>query len=198
MAKTKAIKRCIAWLRRRCWHSFSNLGTDGIVLESPVHVNAGVMHYDDARKTQFSWESKAEFELSASSADYVTVRVWRRKHFWKESGIFKKGSPTKAFWFSFEPSEDDFSPWTYRADGKEMTAVIPVDDFLKAAEIFEKIRQDARIKEAAIHDPCGQIIGRDTSYEQIRRAYSNERLMKERGCKDEREAREWKPGGCLD
>lgn len=181
MERSGTVKKLVRWFHTRKWRTCSRAGDTGIYLESPVHNCAGLMERQGTR--WFCWERKLSAELYSGGSGFVNIRIFQRKHYWKPD----PSVPSNGFWYTHIPS-DEFSEWT--EFNKAPYVDVPVGDIIQLGKLLEAMRSDYGEKPQKIHDHCGGVIGRDTSYEKIEWGYSNERLRKERETEN---AYEWKP-----
>lgn len=183
MARSQVVKRMVRWLHNRGWHTSSRSGESGIYMESPVNSAHGLLRYDKVSKRYFSMEYMLSLDFDFVGSKYLSVRIFQRKHFMdRDTSV-----PDNSLWFTYIPS-DDFSEWTSWSDVPCMH--LPVEDFIHIGKLLEQMRFESNIKDGSANSPCGELIGRDTSYEKIKWGYSNERLKQERGTEN---AYEWKP-----
>lgn len=185
MSLSEKSKRLRKWFQRHKWHTSNTPTGSGFFLESPVMSCAGIMHTEKNTGKEFNWEHCIAIELDRFNCAYLTFRIFSRKHYWKRD----LRVPNNGFWYSTVPS-DEFSEW--KNDAVYMN--IPAIDILKLAEMIKASQNDMVAKrpeknhhgfmERAIKK-CGiRWLGRNSSYEEIKKTYSNDRLMKERETND--------------
>ena len=195
---SKIQKRLRDWFRRRGYHTGNTPTDQGFWLESPVMNNAGSMHSfvdEDGMRKKFCWEYKTDYELDRFCCDYLTIKLYRRKHIWKRDPNvpFKRGC---SMGYSHIPS-DDFTEWEDCGYYN-----MPIGDVFKLSELCKvaydewlsvrKTKNHLNFMER-ISKSCGiRWIGRNSSYDDIKWTYSNERLRKERGYATEEEYEEFK------
>ena len=187
-------KKLRRWFRSHGWRT---VGTGiGWLLVSPVENVAGLSYRsvnpDTGENQEYTNEMYAAFELDGFRCEYVNINIFKRKHWWKRDSSV----PDNGFWYSYVPS-DDFEEWP-----REPTASIsiPARDIVKMAELIKEGQKDciairtgkasARMSDRLSKHIGIRWIGVNSSYDEIKRTYSNERLKKERGTDD---AFSWKP-----
>lgn len=173
-------------LRRRGWSVRNTPTGTGFYIESPTLSSAGLNHVftdKDGIKREYSKESFAAMELDRFNCKGVSIRVYERKHFWERD----KSVPDNGFWYSHVPS-DKFSKW----EEKGYTE-IPAEDFLKIAELITESQKQYCLDRKKNYSPSlfrivknmgSRWLSRNSSHEEIKETYNNNRLRKERGCTD--------------
>lgn len=178
--KQKQLRR---WFQRHGWHTGNTPTSKGFYLESPIENRAGGMHSQNGR--EYCNEAYLGVELDRFLCDHVTLEIYTRKHWWKKAPNQLKPEEGIGGGYTHEPS-DDFEDWPRH--GVYMN--IPAQDIIKLAELIKAAQDDwnngRKTKNhlnfmERIAKGCGiRWIGVNSSYDEIKWTYSNERLRKER------------------
>lgn len=188
MAMSKEQARIRRWFQRHGWSTGNTPTGMGFYIESPVENEAGGMHSafdtDTEKAREFCWEKYMDIELDRFNCDYVTISIHKRRHWWKQDPSIPAGDHGGYRWV---PS-DDFEKWRRTPDA---SIDIPAADILKLAELIKEAQADwLRVRKSRKHlnfmeriakSCCIRWIGVNSSYEEIKWTYSNERLREERG-----------------
>jgi len=183
-AMSEAQKKLRAWFRRHKWQTGNTPTDQGFWMVSPVENKAGYMEHALDTKTgkieEYSEERRMTLELDRFTCDYVTFELEKRKHWWRRDKYIAEDNH---FGYTHVPS-DDFSDWESAG-----YINIPAEDILKLAELIKVAQKewlDSRPSKnhlnymEGIAKQCGpKWIGRNTTYDEIKWAYSNERLRQE-------------------
>ena len=184
----EAQKKLRRWFQRHGWHTGNTPTGQGFYLESPVENCAGSIHRALDTKTgqvrEYCWEAFAGIELDRFCCDYISLSIYERKHWWKRDLSVSADDHTGYTWI---PS-DDFEPWPRQATA---SISIPAHDIIKLAELIQAAKADwMAVRKTKNHlnfmeriaKSCGiRWIGVNSSYEEIKWTYSNERLRQEAG-----------------
>lgn len=174
------------WFQRHKWHTDDTPTGRGFWLGSPIENCAGCMEYARDPKTnnprEFAWERYLGVELDRFTCDTVTFSIYKRRHWW-ERDPFAKTDGTEYTWV---PS-DDFDKWNIQPDA---SVTLPARDIVKLAELIQAAQEDWMEGRPTknhlnfmerIAKNCEVLwIGVNSSYDEIKHSYSNERLRKER------------------
>lgn len=174
------------WFQRHGWHTCDTPTKRGFWLDSPVENCAGYAEYAFDPKTNlvraYAWEKYLEIELDRFTCDTVSLSIYKRRHWWKRD-LTAKPDGTEYTWI---PS-DDFDEWKHQPDAYIQ---LPARDIVKLAELIQTAQEDwLKGRPTKNHlnfmeriaKSCGtRWIGVNSSYEEIKETYSNERLRKER------------------
>ena len=178
------------WFQRHGWHTADTPTERGFWLRSPIENCAGLGEYGRDPETnlprEFAWERCLDIELDRLTCDTVTFSIYKRRHWWKRDLTAKKDG-TEYTWI---PS-DDFEEWNHQPDA---SIQLPARDIVKLAELIQAAQEDwLKVRPTKNHlnfmeriaKQCGvRWIGVNSSYEEIKETYSNERLRKERAERD--------------
>lgn len=184
-------RRLRKWFQRHGWHTSNTSTGQGFWLDSPVENCAGLVEWEFDEKTgeEREWckERYLGVELDRFTCDTVCLSIHTRRHWWKRDPTAKMDG-TEYTWI---PS-DDFEEWNHQPDA---SIQLPARDIVKLAELIQAAQEDwlegrptknhLNFMER-IAKQCGtRWIGVNSSYEEIKETYSNERLRKERVERDE-------------
>lgn len=183
-AEQKKLRR---WFRDHGWHTSDTPTGHGFYMESPVENSAGLMHWGEDAKTgqkrEYAKESYIGIELDRFCCDHVTLEVFTRKHWWKRDPSVNENCIGGGY--SWVPS-DDFEEWPRNG----ITVNIPAMDIIKMAELIKEAQADwMKCRKSKRHlnfmeriaKSCPiRWIGVNSSYDEIKWTYSNERILKER------------------
>lgn len=188
MAMSEKQAKLRRWFQRHGWHTGNTPTGQGFWLKSPVENCAGGMYHavdpETGKTRQFCWEREMGIELDRFNCDYVTISIYRRRHWYRRDPSIQENDHGG---YSWVPS-DDFEKWKRHADA---SINIPASDILKLAELIKEAQADwLRVRKSRRHlnfmeriakSCCIRWIGVNSSYEEIKWTYSNERLREERG-----------------
>ena len=187
MAIGKEQQRLRRWFQRHAWHTMNTPTNQGFYLASPIENSAGLMERARDPKTgevrEFARERCMDIELDRFNCSYVTFKIFERKHWWKRDPSVPANSISGYNWI---PS-DDFEDWPRQPTASYS---VPCEDALRLAELIKAAQDDwLKVRPSKNHltfmeriaKNCPiRWIGRNSSYEEIKWVYSNERLRKER------------------
>lgn len=175
------------WFRDHGWSTCDTPTRMGFCIESPVENDAGFLKWATDPKTgnsrAYAKESYLSVELDSFCLNYVTITIFTRKHWWKRDSSIKEDDVGGYTWV---PS-DDFEDWPRRG----ATVSIPAKDIIKMADLIKAAMDDSmRCRKSKnrmnfmerISKSCPvRWIGVNSSYDEIKWTYSNDRIRKERG-----------------
>lgn len=187
MAMSDEQKKLRRWFRDHGWHTSDTPTGQGFYLESPIENCAGSTEWATDPKTGkdrlFSKERFLAVELDRFSCDYLTFQVFTRKHWWKrDPSIMEKDIGG----YTWVPS-DDFGEWPRWGVSVNIPArdIVKMADLIKAAQAdwmkCRKTKNHLNFMERIAKSCLIRWIGVNSSYDEIKWAYSNERLRQERG-----------------
>ena len=196
MAMSEQQRRLRRWLRDHGWHTGTTPTGQGFYLESPVENCAGGMEWatdpETGKSRCYSKERLLTVELDRFNCEYLTIQVLNRKHWWKRDPSIKDSDIGGYTWV---PS-DDFEDWPRWGDSVN----IPARDILKMADLIRaaqadwmkgrKTKKHLNFMERIAKSCPIRWIGVNSSYDEIKWTFSNERLRKERGYAAKREVEE--------
>ena len=179
------------WFRRHGWRTAQTPTGNGFWLDSPVENCAGLGEWGYDEKTGKNRDCCKErylgVELDRFSCDTVCLSIYTRRHWWKRDQTAK----TDGSEYTWIPS-DDFDEWKRQPDA---SIQLPARDIVKLAELIQAAQEDWLKDRPSKHHmnfmeriakQCEtRWIGVNSSYEEIKQTYSNERLRKERAERDE-------------
>ncbi len=187
MSMSEEQRKLRCWFQRHGWLTSNTPTGSGVYLESPVENGAGLSYVARDPVTnqlrEFAWEKFAGIEVDRFSCEYVTIAIRQRRHWWKRDTSIPEGEHRGYSWI---PS-DEFEEWKRQPDA---TVNIPARDIIKLAELIQATQKDwCRIRKRKysptvfmrLKNCLVRWIGVNSSYEEIRWTYSNERLRQERG-----------------
>jgi len=174
------------WFQRHKWHTADTPTGHGFWLSSPIENCAGNAEYARDPKTnlprEFAWERMLGVELDRFTCDTVTFSIYKRRHWWKRDPTAK----TDGTEYTWIPS-DDFDEWKRQPDA---SIQLPARDIVKLAELIQAAQEDwskgrpsknhLNFMERIAKQCDTRWIGVNSSYDEIKQTYSNERLRKER------------------
>jgi len=192
MAMSGEQKRLRRWFRDHGWHTTDTPTGQGFYIKSPVENKAGLSHWgtdpETGERREYAKEAYLGVELDRFNCDHVTLEVFTRKHWWKPAQNPLKPEEGIGGGYSWEPS-DDFEPWPRNG----VSVNIPAKDIIKMAELIKaaqadwmrgrKTKNHLNFMERISKSCLVRWIGVNSSYEEIKWDYSNERLRKERAKK---------------
>jgi len=175
------------WFQRHKWHTCDTPSGKGFYIESPTENTAGLGNMGRDPKTnlprKYAWEQYLGIELDRFTCDTVSFSIYRRKHWWKRD-LTAKTDGTEYTWV---PS-DDFDAWKRQPDA---SIQLPARDIVKLAELIQAAQEDwlkdrltknhLNFMERIAKQCTTRWIGVNSSYDEIKWTYSNERLRQERG-----------------
>ena len=179
------------WFRRHGWRTAQTPTGHGFWLDSPVENCAGLGEWGYDEKTGKNRDCCKErylgVELDRFTCDTVCLSIYTRRHWWKRDQTAK----TDGSEYTWIPS-DDFEEWKHQPDA---SIQLPARDIVKLAELIQSAQEDWLKDRPSKHHlnfmewiskSCGvRWIGVNSSYEEIKQTYSNERLRKERAKRDQ-------------
>lgn len=193
MAMSAEQKKLRRWFRDHGWHTCDTPTGQGFYMESPVENGAGLGHWGTDPKTgqrrEYAKEAYLGIELDRLCCDYVTLEIFTRKHWWKRDPSIREGDIGGYPWV---PS-DDFEEWPRNGVTMNIPArdIIKMADLIKAAQVDwmkgRKTKNHLTFMERISKSCLVRWIGVNSSYDEIKWTYSNERLRKERGFAAKRE-----------
>lgn len=189
MAMSDVQKKLRRWFRDHGWHTCDTPTGQGFYLESPIENCAGMSYWGTDPKTgqrrEWAKEAYLGVELDRFCCEYVTLQVFTRKHWWKPAPDPLRPEENIGGGYSWEPS-DDFEDWPRNG----VSVNIPAKDIIKMAELIKaaqadwmrgrKTKNHLNFMERISKSCLVRWIGVNSSYEEIKWTYSNERLRKER------------------
>lgn len=179
------------WFRRHGWRTAQTPTGNGFWLDSPVENCAGLGEWGYDEKTGKNRGCRKErylgVELDRFSCDTVCLSIYTRRHWWKRDQTAK----TDGSEYTWIPS-DDFDEWKRQPDA---SIQLPARDIVKLAELIQAAQEDwlkdrpsknhLNFMERIAKSCNTRWIGVNSSYDEIKGTYSNERLRKERAERDE-------------
>lgn len=178
------------WFQRHKWHTADTPTGHGFWLDSPVENCAGLGEWGYDEKTGGDRDCCKErylgVELDRFTCDTVCLSIYTRRHWWKRDLTAK----TDGSEYTWIPS-DDFEEWKRQPDA---SIQLPARDIVKLAELIQAAQEDwlkdrptknhLNFMERIAKNCTTRWIGVNSSYDEIKETYSNERLRKERAERD--------------
>ena len=178
------------WFQQHGWHTANTPTGQGFWLDSPVENCAGLGEWGYDEKTGVNRDCCKErylgVELDRFTCDTISISIYTRRHWWKRDPTAK----TDGTEYTWIPS-DDFDEWKRQPDA---CIQLPACDIVKLAELIQAAQEDwLKGRPTKNHlnfmeriaKRCGtRWIGVNSSYDEIKETYSNERLRKERAERD--------------
>ena len=178
------------WFQRHGWHTANTPTGQGFWLDSPVENCAGLGEWGYDEKTGENRccckERYLGVELDRFTCDTISISIYTRRHRWKRDPTAK----TDGTEYTWIPS-DDFDECNHQQDASIQH---PARDIGKLAELIKAAQEDwmkcrptknhLNFMERIAKSCVTRWIGVNSSYEEIKETYSNERLRKERAERD--------------